>query len=209
MKKSRRTAVYIDGLNFYYRAARPHNIKWINLYDLCKNKLDETNEIVQIKYFTSMIGRSSSDPRKQFRQRVYIRALRTIKNLEIIKGTFKVEQDLRTLACDPSRKVKVILPEEKGSDVNLAVHMVNDAHLDKYDIAVVLSNDSDLKEAIKIVKAMDNKLVGIICPASHVTNPLKRSASFCKMLKKEDLRDAEFPKTLTDGQGKFHRPKEW
>ena len=40
--------------------------------------------------------------------------------------------------------VNIIKTEGKGSDVNLAVHLLNDGWLDAYDCAVVISNDSDL-----------------------------------------------------------------
>ena len=43
-------------------------------------------------------------------------------------------------ASSPTRKKT----EEKGSAVNLAVHLLNDGWLDAYDCAVVISNDSDL-----------------------------------------------------------------
>ena len=39
--------------------------------------------------------------------------------------------------------------EEKGSDVNLATHLLHDAHMDRFDVAVVASNDSDLLGPIK------------------------------------------------------------
>lgn len=48
--------------------------------------------------------------------------------------------------------VDIIKTEEKGSDVNLAVHLLNDAWQNVYDCAVVLSNDSDLKEAITLIQ---------------------------------------------------------
>ena len=48
--------------------------------------------------------------------------------------------------------VEVIRTEEKGSDVSLAMHMVNVAHKDKFDCAAVVSNDSDLAEAMRIGK---------------------------------------------------------
>ena len=41
--------------------------------------------------------------------------------------------------------------EEKGSDVNLGAHLVRDAFLKKFDIAAVLTNDTDLAEPIRIV----------------------------------------------------------
>ncbi|HST46379.1 hypothetical protein [Jatrophihabitans sp.] len=43
--------------------------------------------------------------------------------------------------------------EEKGSDVNVAVHLVKDVLLADVDAAVVVSNDSDLKVAIELARA--------------------------------------------------------
>ena len=51
----------------------------------------------------------------------------------------------------------VVKTEEKGSDVNIATHMVHDAHLGLYDTAVVISNDSDLVEPVKIIRYKLNK----------------------------------------------------
>ena len=48
--------------------------------------------------------------------------------------------------------IEVFRTEEKGSDVNLAVHLVNDVHQNTFDCAVVISNDSDLAKAMRIVK---------------------------------------------------------
>jgi len=48
--------------------------------------------------------------------------------------------------------VEVIRPEEKGSDVNLAAHLVNDASKGQYETALVISNDSDLVEAMRIAR---------------------------------------------------------
>lgn len=41
--------------------------------------------------------------------------------------------------------------EEKGSDVNLAVHLLNDAWKDLFDVGVVVSNDTDLVTPIRMV----------------------------------------------------------
>ena len=50
------------------------------------------------------------------------------------------------------RFADIIKTEEKGSDVNLAVHILNDCWLDKYDCAVIVSNDSDLAESLRLIK---------------------------------------------------------
>jgi hypothetical protein len=48
-------------------------------------------------------------------------------------------------------KAQIFAMEEKGSDVNLAVHLVNDAWAGRFDAAVVVSNDTDLVVPIRIV----------------------------------------------------------
>ena len=52
--------------------------------------------------------------------------------------------------------------EEKGSDVNVAVHLVKDVLLADVDAAVVVSNDSDLKVAIELARA--HVPVGLVNP---------------------------------------------
>ena len=53
---------------------------------------------------------------------------------------------------DPISTVKVIRAEEKGSDVNLATNLLNDAWKDQYDAAFVVSSDPDLKEGMRLAK---------------------------------------------------------
>lgn len=48
--------------------------------------------------------------------------------------------------------IEVIKTEEKDSDVNLAIHLLHDAYQGRYELGVVVSNDSDLLSAIQIVQ---------------------------------------------------------
>ncbi len=54
--------------------------------------------------------------------------------------------------------------EEKGSDVNLASHLLWDAFTGKIDVAVLITTDSDLAEPVKIVRSVVNLPVGILNP---------------------------------------------
>ena len=56
--------------------------------------------------------------------------------------------------------VRVVKTEEKGSDVNLACHLVADAFEKKCDAAFVISNDSDLLEPIRIARQHGNLISG-------------------------------------------------
>ena len=65
---------------------------------------------------------------------------------------------------DDRRTAEVFKTEEKGSDVNLAVHLLNDCWLDLYECAVVVSNDSDLAEAMRLVNGCRGKMIGLVTP---------------------------------------------
>lgn len=75
---------------------------------------------------------------------------------------------MRALLANPlvnkQRTVEILKTEEKDSDVNIAVHLLNDAWLDAYDCAVVVSNDGDLAEALRLVKLHHRKVIGLIFP---------------------------------------------
>jgi uncharacterized LabA/DUF88 family protein len=110
---------------------------------------------------------------------------------------------------DPPRFSRVIKTEEKGSDVNLAVHLLNDAWLDKYDCAVIISNDSDLAEAIRLIRAQTDKLVGIISPIvkGHPSRELQKHAHFVKRIRTGVLRASQLPNPIPGTR--IHKPDSW
>jgi hypothetical protein len=97
--------------------------------------------------------------------------------------------------------VKVIKVEEKGSDVNLACHLLMDAFQGKFDVAAVLSNDSDLVEPIRMVKTVMGKPVGLLSPVPNPTPDLASAASFIRHIHPSDLRNSQFPDPLTRPDG--------
>jgi len=68
------------------------------------------------------------------------------------------------LADRPDESVIVLKTQEKGSDVNLATFLLRYGFLDQYDAAVVVANDSDLHEPIRVVRVELAKIVGILNP---------------------------------------------
>lgn len=81
--------------------------------------------------------------------------------------------------------IKIIKTEEKGSDVNIAVHLLNDAWLNNYECAIIVSNDSDLAESMKLVKEFHpNKILGLIIPGKgHPSKELMNYADFIKRIR--------------------------
>lgn len=88
-----------------------------------------TNQVQRIKYFTAHVNARPNNPDQPIRQQPYLRALRTIPNLEVILGHFLVSRCRMLEAGSPPhapRYVEVVKTEEKGSDVNIATHMLWD-----------------------------------------------------------------------------------
>ena len=144
-----RTFVYIDGFNLYYGAVRGTRYKWLDLKQMVRRILRPDCHILRLKYYTALVFPTSKDRDKHIRQQTFIRAIETfIPEIEVYYGRF-LESHKRLPLANPKgaeRFADVIRMEEKGSDVNLGVHLVHDAAQDLYDLAVVVSNDTDLAE---------------------------------------------------------------
>jgi hypothetical protein len=138
-----------------------------------------------------------------------LRALQTIPNLQIIYGHFLSHEIMMPLAPPRTGHVKVIKTEEKGSDVNIAVHLVSDGLRNAYDAAVIVSNDSDLLPPIKFVKEELGKFVGILNPQKHPSVVLSTTANFIKNIRAGVLANSQFPARLTDAKGNFTKPAGW
>ncbi|MCK4987199.1 MAG: NYN domain-containing protein, partial [Desulfobacterales bacterium] len=182
-----RTYVYIDGFNFYYRAVKDTLYKWLDFNTLFQHLLSPKNQIISIKYFTALVS-GKFDPDQPIRQKTYLRAIQKyIPQLSVYYGHFLSHEIFAPLAKPEGNKrfVRIIKTEEKGSDVNLAIHVLNDAWLDLYDCAVIVSNDSDLAESLRLVKEQHNKIIGLITPGKgHPSRELLKYADFTKRIRK-------------------------
>lgn len=201
--------IYIDGFNLYYGAVKNTSYKWLDIATMCK-LLFPHDQINKIKYFSAKVSARPSDPDQPIRQATYWRALKTIPNLEIIEGSFLVKEIMMPLAnTNPQQYARVIKTEEKGSDVNLAAHLLSDGYKKDYETAAMITNDSDLVEPMRIVKVELGLPVGVVNPQKHPSFVLRRQASFMKQIRSGVLRASQFPPTLTDKNGTFHKPTTW
>jgi uncharacterized LabA/DUF88 family protein len=206
------TYIYVDGFNLYYGAVKDTPFKWLNVRRLCELLLPGYS-IDKIKYFTARVSARKDDPDKPTRQQIYLRALRTLPDLEIIYGAF-LSHDVMMPLAEPApngpRFAKVVKTEEKGSDVNIAAHLINDAYKRAFDVAVLVTNDSDLAEPIRIVRRELHLDVGILNPHEQTPSQvLLKHASFMKQIRHGVLQASQFPTVLTDTKGVFHKPKLW
>jgi hypothetical protein len=112
---------------------------------------------------------------------------------------------------NPHVTVQVRDTEEKGSDVNLATHLLNDGWLKRYDMALLLSQDTDLCEPVRIVTADLRLPVGLVVLDSR--KPSRRLASvssFVRHITPNRLSAAQLPTPLMGRKGHLiHKPTTW
>lgn len=214
-----KTCLYIDGFNLYYGALKDTPYKWLNPV-LLVGKLFPRNQIVSVKFCSAKISPLPGNPDAPTRQQTYWRALRTIPGLEIVEGHFRCREKRMKVVKPPPRTIEVFNTEEKGSDVNLASHLLLDAFRNRFDVAIVISGDSDLLSPIRMVREELGKAVGVINPqltSGPYKRPDKRGSAGLKQAAsfyRGDLSDSQvsgsvFPDILTDAQGAFHKPAAW
>jgi len=205
-----RTIVYVDGFNLYYGALKGTPYKWLGILAMSRNILSPKNRIVGIKYFTARVLSRPDNPSQPLRQEIYLRALKTL-GAECIFGRY-LSHPIMMRVADPNAArpfVRVIKTEEKGSDVNIAAHMLLDAFRNEYDCAVLVSGDSDLKTPVEMVHHDFSKTVGVINPQKVDCKVLRCAASFYKRIRTSDLAASQLPTTLMDATGSFHKPASW
>lgn len=208
-----RTRVYVDGYNLYYACLKRSPYKWLNIHALAATLLPR-NEIEKVRYFTAQVSARPHDPDQPQRQQTYFRALGTIPEIELHFGHFLTHEvrmpDAAAWNAGRYRAVRVIKTEEKGSDVNLATHLLMDAVDNLFEVAIIVSNDSDLKEPIAQVRNRFGKTIGLLSPRdARISRALLPLADFVKRFGPNALAAAQFPDRLTDAVGAFQKPAGW
>ena len=149
-----RTHIYVDGFNLYYGCLKRTKFKWLDLVELFSVILPTEYDIQKVNYFTAKVLPRNGNPGVCHRQNAYLRALKAQHpdKISIHYGYFSKHHDKLPLAAPPHEMVEVIKIEEKRSDVSLSTHLLNDAWLDRYDCAVLVSNDNDITEALNLIR---------------------------------------------------------
>lgn len=210
-RPSIRTNLYIDGFNLYYRAIRGTPYRWLDIGKLA-NLLLPGCDINRIRYFTALVQNRPADPTQAQRQQVFLRALQTVPTLTIHYGRFLESTKRRPLSSPPvsgPQTVEILDTEEKGSDVNLATYLLLDGFDNDYELAVVISNDSDLQLPIRLTRDRLGKEVGVIDPSQRHSFELRKAASWYRKLRKGPLGASQFPGTLADSHGPITKPAGW
>jgi uncharacterized LabA/DUF88 family protein len=203
-----RSIVYIDGFNFYYGAIKGGPYKWLNLERFFA-RLRPHDDIHRIHYFTALVTGPTLP-----NQQVYLRALSTLPLVSVVFGNYKTKRVTCIVpACTYTGKRRFNTVEEKRTDVNIAVQMMEDAYENRCDQFVVVSGDSDLVPAVARVKGLGKKVL-VYIPARDPTRgaavELRTAADSAKILPLDLLRHSQFPASIPDGAGgMLTKPATW
>jgi hypothetical protein len=209
-----RCIIYIDGFNFYFGLFKQRpEWRWLNLQSFFENlRLDD--DVVKIRYFTAIVDEREQISRKRDRQKRFHKALSSLPKVEVVLGFF---QD-RERKCQASCKEKYKEPEEKKTDVNIAVAMIHDAIAGSADSMVVVSGDSDIQPAVAWVRQNHPKIkITVYVPALPEAYSSRRTDYYrqqlriqCRFLPTQDISAHQFPNSVTLLDGKaVERPDEW
>lgn len=202
-----RVAVYIDGFNLYFgiRGSGLGRYLWLNLCALSKNLLKPTQKLVAVKYFTARVSRPEN---KRKRQNAYLEALGTLDPhvFSIAYGNYQQNPS----KCGQCGFVSDV-PNEKQTDVNIAVAMLTDAFTNQFDTALLISADSDLCPVVASIRALyhDKRVIAMFPPGRASKELVARcSASF--NIGRAKLSQSQFPDVVTLHSGfKLRKPSLW
>lgn len=141
-----------------------------------------------------------------------MRALQTIPHVSIHLGHYLSHPVRMPLAHPPDRgpqTIEVIKTEEKGSDVNLASYLLLDGFRGDCQVAVVVSNDSDLKVPIELARAELGLVLGVVNPHPPARRSRALKPTFWRQVRERQLQQSQFPSIMADAKGTFRKPQSW
>lgn len=216
-KPPQRVACYIDGFNLYYgmRDSKFRRFLWLDLCGLARSLLLPHQTLASTKYFTSRISgwkpsdrpehKESMNARRK-RQATYLDALASVDGLKIYEGQFLA----KTTKCNHCRH-EWPSAEEKMTDVNIATEMIVDAYANRYDVALLISGDSDLVPPIRAIREhLSHKIMMVAFPPGRSSIDLKNATHGQFLISKGHLKRNQLPKEVTSKSGfKLKRPESW
>jgi uncharacterized LabA/DUF88 family protein len=201
--QKKRCTVYIDGFNWYFGifVHRPE-WKWLNIQSFFESlRLDE--EVVRVNFFTAIVDPSLHVSAKRDRQRRYLNALKSLPKVEVILGKYQ-ERTVTCQAASCPRHLTYRVGEEKKTDVNIAVRLIDDAINQRTDSMVIVSGDSDLEPAVEWVRRNHPTIkITVYVPALPEELSQRRNDNYqrmqvtCRLLPFADIARHLLPVTVT------------
>lgn len=201
-----RVAAYVDGFNLYFglKAKYQRKYLWLDLQALATGLLRPGQTLESVTYFTARVR---NDAAAAQRQSDYLEALAAHSPLvTVVDGRFQ-EKHRRCRLCGAEWTVY----EEKETDVNIAAALIADAVENRYDTAPLISADSDLTPAIRIMKRLrPQKRIIAAFPPMRRSADVERAVDGHVFIGNDKIRRAQLPSAVVGSAGvMLRRPERW
>jgi len=203
----KRVITYIDGFNFYFglKSKGWRKYYWIDLAAMSRALLKDDQVLQTCHYFTARIKKRNHGQSAD-RQKVWLEALETRGDIALQYGHY-LHKTVSCRHCGTQWE----RAEEKMTDVNIATQMLVDAFEDRFDVAMVISGDSDLTTPIKrILEIFPDKRIIVAFPPGRHSDQLKKVASGFFTIGENRLRNNLLPDEIVKSDGYvLKRPEAW
>jgi hypothetical protein len=210
-----RTCFFVDGFNLYHsicsaeKTDSASSLKWLDLAGLFKSHLDLVDpraKLRGVKYYTAYADHlADRSPEKSRRHRAYVRALTAVR-VEVQLHHFK-----RKDAWDTHTRQRFVTHEEKETDVAIACDVLEGAARDQFDVAVLVTGDTDLRPAVQAFQRLyPSKRLLFAFPFNRKNSELTRVAPGSFSLSAQSYADHQLPDRVKLPSGKHvYRPAKW
>ncbi|GHT10399.1 hypothetical protein FACS189432_09660 [Bacteroidia bacterium] len=174
-----RVTFYVDGFNFYYGLRTKKRIDrnwqsvyWIDVVKLFSQFLSPNQTLEKVIYFTA----SPLNQDKSNRQGAFLNANKLLNEnkFEVVRGKY-----LKKIIECPNCKYAISRPEEKKTDVNVAIRMIGDCVENKTDVIVLVSGDSDMLPPVEFIQQKyPQKKVRVYFPPTVFSVDLKNNIKY-------------------------------
>jgi uncharacterized LabA/DUF88 family protein len=205
--EKKRVACFIDGFNLYHAIVdlKENHLKWVNLRKLAEAFIKPTQETLESVFYFTAYPTWLEEPYR--RHQVYVQA-QTAVGVTAVIGHFK-EKQKKCMRCGAKWRAH----EEKQSDVNFAIQLLHQAHINGFDKALLITADSDLCPPIDLVLGTfpEKELVILTPPNRYQIAREIRSKVTTIKIKQKHLKASLLPEHVHDkvGVAVCRRPLEY
>lgn len=206
MNNTKRVIVYVDGFNFYFglKSKAWRKFYWLDFVKFFESLLKPHQTLECVLYFSAR----PHDKDKADRQDKLFSANKLNPKFILQLGKYLKKKETCRKCGNTYDKF-----EEKETDVRIATTIVRDVVLDRCDISIIVSADSDLKPAIELIRdyKQSHKIYTYFPPNRHSLDLQQKSDGTLKLenhfLKFQNavLNDSVF---LPNGY-EIKKPKSW
>ena len=208
----KRSIFFVDGFNLYHSLdgnSNFHKYKWLDLHKLAIQFSHPPYEYLQgIRYFTAI---ASWKPDSASRHNAYIRALQSV-GVQVTFGRF--QEKLRRCRAIAGCGKSYTIHEEKLTDVNIAVSIVEACVTNQCDILYLVSGDNDLVPALETAKRLCVGIeITVVLPidakAKMLTKICHANSYTVAKISEQYLAASQFPNPVFVNGKTYHKPISW